>query len=88
MTHIRAAVIGVILATVTIAIAMLIPKSKALDFFAILLAFIAAVYVGFALLDGRRREAWIEIVMVTVFFVLAILGLWVTPAFLVAGYIV
>ena len=87
MTRANASVIGVILAAVTMAVAMLIPKPKALDLFAMLLIFIAAIYVGFALLDGRRREALIETVMVALFFVLAILGLWVTPDFLVAGYV-
>ena len=84
--NIKAAVAGIVLSVVTIGIATLFPKSKTLDVFAILLAFIVAIYLGFALLDGHRREILVEIVISVFFFVLAILGLWVAPFFLVIGY--
>ncbi|MBI3597405.1 MAG: hypothetical protein HY203_09660 [Nitrospirae bacterium] len=86
MRNIRASILGVVLAVATIVIASFLSKPHALDLFAILLAFIAAVYLGFVLLDGHRREVVIEIVVIALFFVLAILGLWVTPYFLVIGY--
>lgn len=87
MTDRRASIFGIFLAAAAILIATLFPKQKALDLFALLLVLIAAVYLGFALLDGRRRELSIEIVSMTFIFFLSALGLWVTPIFLVIGYV-
>ncbi len=48
---------------------------------------IAGVYIGFAVNDGRRQELLTEIAHLLFFFVLTVLGLWVSPWFLVGGYI-
>jgi hypothetical protein len=53
-------VAGVILATATLVIPVLLDDPAALGFLAILLGMIAAVYLGFALVDGRVRTIAIE----------------------------
>jgi len=57
------------------------------EFTSILLAVIAAVYVGFSLADDRESIRRMEIVTAIVFIILALLGLWVNPWLLVTGYI-
>ncbi len=59
----------------------------ALELLVILLAVIALIYLGFALMDGRKREIMIEISGIIFFLALAILGLWMSPNFLIAGYL-
>jgi hypothetical protein len=79
--------IGLILMVVAIVIALLLPKPKALEFFTILLASIAAVYAGFTFADGSRaRDIIIEMANIGMYLVLVLLSIWETPYFLVAGY--
>ncbi len=52
---------------------------------AVWLANIAAVYLGFAFVDGRPSIAVLEIAVATGFVVLAFLGFWLSPAFIAAG---
>ncbi len=85
-SHRKETLLGVALAAPTIIIALIIPKVYALDSFALLLAFIAAVYLGFALVDGRMKQLMIEITFIVFIVSLAALGLWVSPYFFVAGY--
>ncbi|HEX2030851.1 MAG TPA: hypothetical protein VHL78_05555 [Actinomycetota bacterium] len=51
---------GVVLAGVTLVIPSLLSDRAAFGFLAILLGMIAAVYLGFALQDGRRRAFVVE----------------------------
>jgi hypothetical protein len=53
---------------------------------ALLLCFIAAVYVGFAVADGRSRVIAIECVVAAVFVVLAAAAVTATAWLLVVGY--
>lgn len=85
-SHRKETLFGVALAVPTIIIALIIPRAYALDSFALLLAFIAAVYLGFALVDGRRKQLMIEIIFIVFILTLTALGLWVSPYFFVAGY--
>lgn len=48
---------------------------------------IAGVYIGFAVNDGRAREIMIEVAHLLFFVAITLLGLWVTPWFLVTGYL-
>ena len=83
----KASVAGAILAVITSDVVMQMPRPKALELLAMLLASIAAVYVGCALSTEQRRHAVIEAIAASAFFVLAVLGLWLTPFLLVAGYL-
>ena len=64
---------------------VLLPKPLAFDFTALLLAVIGAVYVGFALADGRPGVMVQEISAASFFVLLAALGLWVNPYLWVLG---
>ena len=86
MNAAKALTAGLIGAIVTVVVASLLPKPKALELLSAVLVGIAAVYLGFVLLDGRRREMLIEFGNIGLTIALALLGLWVAPAWLAAGY--
>jgi hypothetical protein len=54
---------------------------------ALMIALIAAVYVGFAVSDGRTNVIATEIVVVVAFFIAAAIAVAVTPWLLVAIYL-
>ena len=54
--------------------------------FALELTLIAAVYIGFAVADGRPRVIAVECIVAAVFVVLAATAVTATPWILVAGY--
>ncbi len=79
--------IGVILAAVTITIALMLPKAIALQFFMVLLMGIAAVYIGFTFSNaGRKQDIVVEMANIAMYIVLVLLSLSITPYLLVAGY--
>lgn len=71
----RAVAAGVGLAAVTILFSELLSPSRASDLHAMILVFIAATYVGFASMDGGRREMATEVAGIAFFYGLAVLGL-------------
>lgn len=82
----KGSIIGLMLAVPTVVAAILMPKQKALDFLGLAYALIVGVYLGFVLLDGRKRELFFEVAAILFFTPFAFLGLWVSPSFLAAGY--
>lgn len=78
--------LSIVLAIATCLVGFLLPEYKSLDFFALLLALIAGVYVGFALRDGRTLVIVVETLVALLFVVLALVGLWKDPLWLVVGY--
>jgi hypothetical protein len=66
----------------------LLPLSYIIEISAVLLALIPAIYVGFALMDGRRSVIRLEVTHLACFFALSLLGLWYSEYMLVVGYIV
>ncbi len=79
--------IGIILAAVTIAITLVLPKTIALQFLIVLLMGIAAVYIGFTFSNaGRKQDIIIEMANIAMYIVLVLLSLSITPYLLVAGY--
>lgn len=87
MTTTKALLVGSVAAIATIIVAILIPKSMASEFLSIVLTGIAFVYFGFVLIDGRKREMLIEFGNIGLTIALALLGLWVAPYWLAAGYL-
>jgi hypothetical protein len=75
--------VGVVQAASPLGLAWLEPATV----YALLLCFIAAVYVGFAVADGRPRVIVIEIVVAAVFVLLASVSLTGTAWLLVVGYV-
>ena len=66
---------------------VLLPRMLAFDMTALLLTIIAAVYVGFALADGRPAVMLQELSAAAFFVLLAALGLWVNPYLWVLGLV-
>ncbi|MEL6269488.1 MAG: hypothetical protein AAFR22_06730 [Chloroflexota bacterium] len=77
--------LGVGLAAVTAATLTVLSPDKRVDVAALITMLIASIYVGFGIADGRPRHLMIEIVGLTFFSGLTLLGLWVSPFWLVAG---
>jgi hypothetical protein len=79
--------VGVILLAVAIGFAFLLPEQNVLDFFTILLANIAAVYAGFTFSNpGSKKDVFIEMANIAMYFALLLLSMMITPYFLIAGY--
>jgi len=83
----RAIAVGVVGGALTawIGWSSLIPDAVA--FHTVALTLIAAIYLGFAFQDGRVSIVILEMSVATGFVVLALLGLWLAPAFLAVGLI-
>lgn len=64
-----------------------VPEVQRIQIIGYQLFVIAAVYLGFAINDGRTSVLLIETLQLAFFFVVGVLGLWISPWFLVAGYI-
>jgi hypothetical protein len=84
---VRALIIGVVSGGLTGAIAWssFIPDPFA--FHSVSLAAIGAIYIGFAFSDGRPSIVILEGTVATGFLVVALLGLWVAPAFVAVGLV-
>ena len=54
--------------------------------YAMSIAFIATVYIGFAVADGRRNVVIVEVVVAALFIAVAALGVTASPWLLVAGF--
>lgn len=83
----RAVIAGIASGALTawLAWSPLIPDPLA--FHSVALAIIGAIYLGFALSDGRLSIMLVELFVGTGFIVFALLGLWWAPAFLAVGLI-
>ena len=74
-------VVGVLQGASPLAVPWLDPATV----YAIGLALIAAIYIGFAVADGRARIIGVETVVATVFVAVAAIGVTESPWFLVLG---
>lgn len=83
----KALVRGVVLALLTLGVAVLLPPEPRAILFAVILGAGAAVYVGFALVDGRRRAVRVEATAAVAFIAVAVLGAWLSRPLLAAGYV-
>ena len=83
---VRPAMSGLLLVTPTLAFAVLLPDALALEWLAVVLAVVAAIYVGFALRDARPKPLMIELVFAGITLSLVLAGLWWHPWMLALGY--
>jgi hypothetical protein len=83
----RAILVGVVGGGLTawIGWSPLIPDSLA--FHTVALTLIASIYMGFAFADGRVSIMILELSVGAGFVVLALLGLWLAPAFVAVGLV-
>jgi hypothetical protein len=79
--------ITIALATLTCLVGYSLPFYKALDFYGIMLAMIAGVYIGFAISDGRRDKLILEVVIALGFCMLVLIGMWKWPVLIAVGYL-
>lgn len=84
---VRAIVVGVAGGVLTSLIAWSPFIPDPLAFHSISLTMIGAIYMGFAFSDGRVSIVILELSVATAFIVLALLGLWLAPAFIAVGLI-
>ena len=82
----RATVRGAVLATFTVGAALVLPRDLVLPLFALLLAFAAAVYVGFAEAGAPENEKRVQWIVALGFVGLALLGLHLSPWILALGW--
>ena len=81
----RSIATGLLLAAVTAAFFALLPNDWARGAAANLLTLIAAIYVGFALASHGRLSLVRQVAGCAAFVALALIGLWVSWWFIVAG---
>lgn len=80
--------IGTILLIVAIIISSLLPKPKGLEFLTILLASIAGAYAGYTFTKiGKAKDLIIEMANISMYLIIIPLSMWITPYFLVVGYV-
>lgn len=73
-------------AALTCFIFSLLPYGKALDAIGLVLAVIGAIYIGYALADGRQNIIMLECTLAAIFIALALFGMWGKPVWLVIGF--
>ena len=84
---VRALIVGIVGGVLTSLIAWSAFIPDPLAFHSVTLAVIGAIYLGFAFSDGRLSIVILELSVATAFIVLALLGLWLAPAFIAVGLI-
>lgn len=77
--------VGLSLATATILLTLTLSDTQALELHAVLLTLIASVYIGFALRGGQPSEVGLELTIAAAFILFALIGLWLSPWFIVLG---
>lgn len=86
MSFLQAFVVGVLMTVPSLALAHALSRPRALDVLAIQLGAIAAVYAGASLAEGGLAVNVAEITVVFVFLGITLIGLWISPPVLAAGY--
>jgi hypothetical protein len=80
--------IGAQLAVATIPLHLLLTKTQSEQFAAALLAVIGAIYIGFGLQQGSRRQIVTELTVATVFIAAALAAIGSTPWIIPFAYVV
>jgi len=83
---IKGLMIGITLALITIIIALFFPVKEEIEFLAVILSAIMAVYLGFVFSNGNNKDIAIEVTNAVFYALLIFAGLWMNPLFLAIGY--
>lgn len=86
MTPPRTAIVVLALLALTAALAVLL-RPRTSEFLGIALFAVAAVYLGFALADGRGSRALVEVGALAIFLVVTLFGVWVARPVLALGWV-
>lgn len=76
---------GLSLALATLLFTLVLSEVQLLEFYAVLLTLIAAIYIGFALQDSATSGVGFELTAAAGFTLLALMGLWISPWLIVVG---
>ncbi|TFU03135.1 hypothetical protein EUV02_08035 [Polymorphobacter arshaanensis] len=82
-----AGTIGAVLALATLPLHLLVTHATSVVLAALAVSAVGAIYIGFALRDGRGRNIGIECVVGMLFFAAGALGLLVTPWAIPAAFV-
>ena len=82
---VRPTLTALVLLALTVAVAVLLPSERGLEALAVLLGAVAAVYVGTAI--AREAQIILQSAVAIGFGAVALLGLWVSPWWLVGGWL-
>lgn len=77
--------VGALLAVLTGILIFILPTPMARELLAIVMTLIGAAYFGFAFSQNDRGKAVVEVIVASSFVAVALLGLWVSMWFIVAG---
>jgi len=77
--------IGLVLAILTVTLHLSLSEENGLELTSFLLVLIGSVYVGFGLLSDNKSIVAIELFIASIFILMGILGLWISPWILVSG---
>lgn len=81
------AAVGIVGAIATLPLHFLLSDAQSLQFSAVVVAFVGAVYCGFALQRGSLPQIAVEFVVAFGFLGAALLGLWVEPLVIPAAFV-
>lgn len=77
--------VGLGLGIATIILHSTLTETRGLELTSSLLVLIGSVYYGFALLSKHKKAMVIEIIVASVFVIIGMLGLWISPWFVITG---
>ena len=83
----RPATVGGLAALASLPVHLLVPHGASVTLAALVLAAVAAIYVGFALVDARRKVVVTEIAVASVFLAAAAGGVWLTQWLIPVAYV-
>jgi hypothetical protein len=78
---------GIVIALVNIAITARLPAKKAAEFYNLIMAATAAVYIGSALAEGNTNTLLLETALSAALFALALAGQWSSLKFTAAAFL-
>ena len=80
-------IFGTLTGLLLIVLISFFPDQISLDIFACLLAFIAAIYIGFVLQSKSLKDKILEWIVASSFLILAVIGRTFSPTILAMGYL-
>ena len=79
--------VGMLLAVLASGLLSMAQAQPRLDILAVGLSAIGSVYVGSAIAQQQQQDVWVETIIAVVCVVIALLGLWKSPLWLLVGYV-
>jgi hypothetical protein len=87
LLHRRAGAIGFLFGILSLPLHFLLTAQQSVDLASVVVAIIGAIYVGYALQQGNIRQSVVEIIVASLFFAIALAGMWWNPWIIPIGYV-